>query len=134
MLAAMPSDKVEFLERIYEAWGVGDFRRDPGLPDEFTLVMHSSVPEAGTYAGREHVARYMKQFLQPWERLTIVAEEMTERGDKVLVRVLQTGIGGTSGATAAQQLFNLWTFEANQPFQMKAFTDEAAARSEFDES
>ena len=127
----MASEKLEFLERIYEAWGAGDFHRDPGLPDGFTLVMHSSVPDEGTYAGRERVAYYMEHFLQPWEKLTIEAEEMTEQGDKVLVQVLQTGIGGSSGATAGQHLFNLWTFSDGVPVEMKAFSQETPARKEF---
>jgi ketosteroid isomerase-like protein len=134
MLAAMPSENLELLARIYEAWGAGDFRRDPSLPDEFTLVMHASVPDAGTYAGRDRVAYYMEQFLQPWERLTIAAEEMTERGDKVLVQVLQTGVGGTSGITAGQQMFNLWTFAEGKPVQMEAFSEEAPAREKFEQT
>jgi ketosteroid isomerase-like protein len=134
MLASMGSENVELLERIYERWGAGDFRRDPILPDEFTLVMHASVPDTGTYAGRDRVAYYMEQFLQPWARLTIAAEEMTEGGDKVLVQVLQTGVGDTSGITAAQQMFNLWTFAEAEPVRMEAFSEEAAARKKFEQA
>ena len=121
MLASMGSENVELLERIYERWGAGDFRRDPSLPDEFTLVMHASVPDTGTYAGRDRVAYYMEQFLQPWARLTIAAEEMTEGGD-------------TSGITAAQQMFNLWTFAEAEPVRMEAFSEEAAARKKFEQA
>jgi ketosteroid isomerase-like protein len=128
----MASEKVEFLERIYESWGAGDFRRDPSLPDEFTLVMHASVPETGTYAGREGVAAYMAQFLEPWARLTIVALEMTEVNDNVLVKVLQTGVGDVSGASAGQEMWNLWTFAGEQPVQMQAFADEAPARAKLE--
>jgi ketosteroid isomerase-like protein len=132
--AAMASNKVEFLEGIYKSWGAGDFRRDPRLPDEFTLVMHAPVPDAGTYAGRDRVAAYMAQFLEPWAQLTIAALEMTERDDTVLVRVLQTGVGDTSGVSAGQQMWNLWTFAEGEPVQMEAFSEEAPAREKFEQA
>ena len=75
----------------------------------------------------------MAQFLEPWDRLTITAQEMTERGDKVLVKVVQRGIGSASGAEASQDMVNLWTFSGGAPVQMRVTLDEAVARAELGE-
>ena len=133
-LPPMTSERVKLLERIYARWGAGDFSRDPDLPEDFTLIMSADIPETGTYAGREGVAGYMAQFLEPWDRLTITAQEMTERGDKVLVKVAQRGIGSASGADASQEMVNLWTFSGGAPVRMRVTLDEAAARSELERS
>ena len=130
MLPAMASEKVEFLERIYARWCSGDFSRDPGLPEEFTLDLAPEIPESGVYSGSEQVAAYMAQFLEPWDPLTITPQEMTEQGDKVLVKVVQRGIGSSSGADAAQEMINLWTFDGDTPVRMRVTLDEAAARAE----
>ena len=129
----MASEKVELLERIYARWGSGDFSRDPALPEEFTIVLAPEIPETGTYAGSEQVAAYMAQFLEPWDPLTITAQEMIEQGDKVLVRVVQRGIGSASGADAAQEMVNLWTFSAGAPVRMWVTVDETAARAELEQ-
>lgn len=129
----MPSENAKLLERIYASWGSGDFRRDSSLVDEFTLVMGPDVADTGTYAGRDRVAAYMANLLEPWDRFTIVAKEMTERDDKVLVRVLQSGAGSSSGIATELRLFNLWTFEEGAPVQMKALQDETVALAELAE-
>jgi ketosteroid isomerase-like protein len=132
MLASMSSQNLIALERIYSAWGDGEFQLDSLLPEDFTLVIGPDVPDTGTYAGHERVAGYMAQFLEPWERLTIAPEEMIEQGDRVLVRVLQSGAGRSSGIATELRLFNLWTFENGAPVQMEAFKDESLSKAEFD--
>jgi ketosteroid isomerase-like protein len=128
----MPSEKIELLERIYGRWSEADFGPDQSLGEEFTLIMGADIPETGTYAGRKQVAAYMAGFLEPWDRLTIVPEEMTERGDMVLVRVLQSAAGTSSGIATELRLFNLWTFQDGAPVRMEAFQDQGSVPAEFE--
>jgi hypothetical protein len=72
----MSSENVALLEDIYERWSEGDFHLSLG--EDFSISMGPDFPDAGEHTGAEGVSAYMRDFLEPWERLTIEAEEMFE--------------------------------------------------------
>jgi ketosteroid isomerase-like protein len=128
----MSAENLELLRRVYDRWGGGDFHPDPAFAEEFAITIAVDFPDAGTHAGPEGVAAYMKGFLEPWERLTISAEEMIDSADRVLVRVLQSGTGISSGIAVELRYFHLWSFEGGRPTGMESIMreDEARARLE----
>jgi ketosteroid isomerase-like protein len=121
------TENVELLREIYDRWGTGEFKPHPSLGQDFTITMGPAFPDAGVHAGLEGVAAYMRGFLEPWERVTIVAEEMTDSGDLVLVRVHQSGTGKSSGAAVEMRYFQLWSFSGARPVAMETIMDEAEA-------
>ncbi len=125
----MASENVELLQDVYERWGRGDFRTEAVLDQDFTITMGPDFPDSGVHAGREGVAAYMRNFLEPWERLTIEAEQMEASGDQVLVRVLQSGSGVSSGVAVELRYFQLWTFVDGRPVGMETVMHEADANA-----
>ena len=89
--------------------------------------MGPEFPDSGVHAGLDGVAAYMKAFLEPWERLTITAEELIDSDNRVLVRVLQSGTGVSSGVAVELRYFHLWTFDGARPVGMETIMHEADA-------
>jgi ketosteroid isomerase-like protein len=125
----VPAENVELLREIYDRWGTGDFTPHPSLGEDFTITMGPDFPDAGVHAGLAGVAAYMRGFLEPWERVTIAAEELTDSGDLVLVRVLQSGTGESSGIAVEMRYFHLWSFSDARPLTMETIMHEAEARA-----
>ena len=126
----MPDDHVRTLERIYEAWGRGDFRPGFELFDPHaTLVIDSSIPDGGVYVGPEAIRGYMRVFLESWGRLTISARSVTAVGDSVHVAVHQEGTGDATGAAVETDYFQLWTFRGDRIVRLESILDEAEARA-----
>jgi ketosteroid isomerase-like protein len=131
----MSQENVEIVRRVYERYSEGDFRASADLLDpRVTLVLaHASdwgpeTPEAGIYVGAEAVAAYTRDYLlKPWEDFKMKAEELVEAGDSVLVRVLQSGVGRTSGAPAELRYFTLWSFRGPKVIRIESFRERATA-------
>jgi ketosteroid isomerase-like protein len=124
----MAEENLEFLRRLYARWADGDFDTASYFDDRFDVVLGQKFPDSGVHRGTEGVAAYMREFLEPWERITIEAEELTGRGDRVLARVHQAGTGESSGAPVELRYFHLWTFEEGAPVRMESIMDEGEAR------
>ena len=80
-------------------------------------------PDPGLYEGLEGINRYMTIFLEPWERLTIEAEDFEEAGDSVVVAVLQSGTGSGSGAATEFRYFHVWTFAGGRVVHWQNYRD-----------
>jgi ketosteroid isomerase-like protein len=116
----MSEENVDAVRGVYERWADGDFRAGPELYDpEVEFVLSVEFPDTGTYRGPEAVSAYMHQFLEPWERLTIAAEEVTGSGDVVIARVLQSGVGAGSGVPASVSYFQIWTFRDGRVIRLE---------------
>jgi ketosteroid isomerase-like protein len=125
----MSAENLALLRGIYDRWAIGDFKTEDRVDPSFSLTMGPDFPDTGVHAGREGLAAYMKGFLEPWERITIEAEEMIDSGDRVLVRVLQAGTGNSSGIPVELRYFQLWTFEGPTPVAMETIMHEPDARA-----
>jgi ketosteroid isomerase-like protein len=123
----MSAENVALLERIYERWGRGDFDVELSSRAEMTFALGPEFPDSGEHVGPEGVAAYMRSFLEPWDELTMKAEEMIETGEDVLVRLLQSGIGKSSGVAVELRYFHLWRFEGSRLVRMEAIMEESDA-------
>jgi ketosteroid isomerase-like protein len=104
-------ENVEAVRRVYERWGRGDFSGSVELfePD-VVFVIGSGFPDSGSYRGLDEIATYMRGFLEPWDRITIAAEELADAGDAVIATVLQSGVGIGSGVPTEFRYIQEWTF------------------------
>ena len=126
----MPSENLERIARIYEAWARGDFSAEIGVFDpELTFVVDDEIPDAGTYEGLEGLRRYTRGFLDAWESLTIAAESLEEGGDAVLARVRQEGVGKDSGAAVTLNYFHVWTLRDGRVIRLESILREDRARA-----
>jgi ketosteroid isomerase-like protein len=123
----MSAENLALLRRIYERWAGADFGVELNSGADITFALGPEFPDAGEHVGAEGVAAYMRSFLEPWDRLTIEAEEMIDGGSKVLVRVLQSGTGTSSGVGVELRYFHLWIFEDSRLVRLEAIMEEADA-------
>jgi ketosteroid isomerase-like protein len=119
---------VERIRAVYERWAEGDFRAGGDLWDPAAVfIQRPGFPEAGTYLGPEEISRYMRHFLGSWTQITIVAEEIIEAGDSVVVAVRQRGVGTGSGAVTELRYFHVWTFRGPRAVRWENFRERAEA-------
>jgi ketosteroid isomerase-like protein len=86
----MSRENVEAVRAAYERYARGDFTGWADLPDDFVFVASPELPDAGTYRG-EAGRRWMRNWVESFEGLTMEATEIVDAGDKVLVALLQRG-------------------------------------------
>jgi ketosteroid isomerase-like protein len=124
----MSEENVAAVRAAYERWAEGDFLGGVDLFDpEIEFILTADFPDSGTYRGPEAVAGYMRHLLEPWERLTIVAEELTDAGDRVIAAVFQSGVGIGSGVPTSVRYFQVWTFSGDRVIRLQNLR-EAPAR------
>jgi ketosteroid isomerase-like protein len=120
----MSEENVEAIRGVYERWAEGDFAPDLDLFDpEMEFALSPEFPDTGTYRGFEAISAYMRQFLEPWERLTIVADELSDAGDAVNAAVLQRGVGAGSGAPVEVRYVQIWTFRDGRVIRLENFRE-----------
>jgi ketosteroid isomerase-like protein len=121
----MSHEKVEIVRGIYERWAEGDFRAGTELYDPHVLlVLRPEFPEAGTYQGRDEIARYMRDdFLVGFGALTISGDEFLDAGDSVLVRVNQQATGSESGAPVGMRYYQAWTFRGGTVIRIESIRE-----------
>jgi ketosteroid isomerase-like protein len=124
----MSEENVEAVRGVYARWSQGDFRADVDVLDPLVVfVMRPDFPDAGSYLGLERVGEYTRGFLEPWTRLTIEAEEITDSGDSVVVAVVQRGVGGGSGAATEFRYFHVWSFRGRKVIRLECVRQRADA-------
>ncbi len=107
----MPSQGEETVREIYARWAQGDFTAGVELWDDASVfVLSPEFPDSGVYVGRGQMGKYMHQFLEPWEQLTITCITLNTVGDSVVAEVRQEGKGEMSGATTGFNYFQVWSF------------------------
>src|SRR5829696_1400397 len=87
---AMSQEHVDALRSAYEQFARGDFSAYSELPDDFELVLAPEMPDAGSYRG-DAARRWLKSWVESFERLTIEAIEFIDAGDRVMIELLQRG-------------------------------------------
>jgi ketosteroid isomerase-like protein len=123
----MPQN-VEALRGVYDRWSEGDFRASVDLLDPHVVfVLRPEFPDAGSYLGIDGVARYMRDFLEPWVLITIEAEEFVDAGDNVIVAVRQRGVGRGSGAATEFRYFHVWSFRGGNVIRLESIRERAEA-------
>jgi ketosteroid isomerase-like protein len=120
----MSHENLDTVRGVYAQWAEGDFRGGGRFwhPDG-ALVMRPGFPDTGVHRGREGIAAYMQGFLEPWERITVVAEELIEVGDNVVAAVFQQGLGKGSGVPTDFRYFHTWVFEDGLVMRIEAIRD-----------
>jgi len=115
---------MEIVRSVYERWAEGDFSGTLDVFDRLVVfILTPDFPDAGTYVGSDAVAGYTRGFLEPWERLTIAAEEFVAAGDSVIAAVLQAGTGSASGAATEIRYFQVWSFRGDKVIRLENFRE-----------
>jgi ketosteroid isomerase-like protein len=92
---AMSEKNVEILRETYEAWWSGDVD-DVGellamIDGDCVSRVHSPAPDPGTWHGPDGLLELMSEWADAFDDYSMRADEFTDAGDRVLVRVVQEG-------------------------------------------
>jgi ketosteroid isomerase-like protein len=126
----MSQENVAIVRRLYESWGRGEFGTElTDLVDPYAVfAVRPQFPEFGTFVGPDGIEKFMRRFLEQWERLTIEAPKLESVGETVFAHVVQRGKGRASGIEGDNTYFMLFTFRAGRVIRIDAVMDEAEAR------
>jgi len=86
----MSQEHIDALRSVYKQFARGDFSAYSELPDDFELVLAPEMPDAGSYRG-DAARRWLRSWVESFDRLTVEAVEFTDAGDQVMIELLQRG-------------------------------------------
>jgi ketosteroid isomerase-like protein len=120
----MSQENVELVRRFEESWAKSDL--DAALEcvhAEMEFDWSNSMgPFAGTYRGRDGLARFWNEMLDAWEHFSPQAVEIIDIGPNGLITLdIVRGRGKGSGVDTEAQGAMLWTFRGRKIVRAKMF-------------
>jgi ketosteroid isomerase-like protein len=124
----MGREDVELLKSAYEALNRGDTEAalevlEPGAE----WCEHSTLPEAGTYHGREAIARFLERFLESWHEFRQEVERIVVGGDRVALLLHSFAVGKGSGVEVESRYAHVWTMRNGRAVRVDTYDDLTAA-------
>ena len=102
--------------------------------DRFLALMHDEVEiesrlvaMEGAYHGHEGVREFFRVFMDPWERISLVAEEFIESGDLVVALGHFHAKGRNSGLEIDGPFGQVLTMRQGRVVRLRGFPDHAQA-------
>jgi len=93
----------------------------------FTLKTPDRVPNAGTYLGSAEANRFMVDFWEPYEEVSVEPEEFHENGDDIVVLLRVRSRYKGSSAPVDIQVAALWTMRDGKPLRCEMFPEREKA-------
>jgi ketosteroid isomerase-like protein len=126
--STMSQEKVEIVRRIFDRWATGDFGAgladlDPGV----VFVVRPPVPEAVKTVGPDGIRKYMRGFLDNWDRYAVEARTLRAADDIVVAHAVQHGEGKASRIEMEQEFFMLFTFRGGRIVRIESVLNEREA-------
>jgi ketosteroid isomerase-like protein len=121
---------VDLVREGMNAWSRGELDATLALIDE-EIVWRPVTAWPGIqpeYRGHAGVRRFWEAFRDPWETITMEADEIRELDEhRVLTRSHFRARGRASGVTTEAVLHTVWTLRRGKLVRFESFTDERAA-------
>ncbi|MGH2922465.1 MAG: FAD-dependent oxidoreductase, partial [Solirubrobacterales bacterium] len=126
----MPGERLELLDELYGAWGVGTPQSEvlPYLHDEFEWVNPDYAVEPGTRRGPEGWLAAMVSADEAFESMEHEVHERIEAGDRVLCLLTFRALTRGAGIPYEVPEQHLWSFRDGRIARLQWFHDEAEAR------
>lgn len=131
ILALMGSANLDLVKSIYVAWERGDFSSadwaDPQI--EFAFA---DGPEPGRWTGREQMSKRYGDWLRGWKDFHAAPEEYFVGEDRILVFVINSGYGRTSGVEFEQRsVANYFEIQSGKVTKLVLYWDRDRALADF---
>jgi ketosteroid isomerase-like protein len=124
----MSRENVEVVRAVFAEWQKGNLRTAPPYDPLVLYVPGPWLPDTSRYyVGPEGVQEFTLGWLEGWTRLSVMAEEVIEAGDSVVVAVRQQGVGKESGTPTDLRFFEVWTFRGGLVTRREGFPDRSQA-------
>jgi ketosteroid isomerase-like protein len=123
----MSQENVDLVQGAHAEFERGNFWI-PELFDPKVRVVW--LPVAGGVqetVGLDGMARAMKEWMQPWEQVTNVAERIIDAGNRVVIIAEWRGRGKASGVFTKWRYGSVWTLRDGKVTSIVSYTDPAAA-------
>ena len=118
------------LRHAYSALGRGDESAALGmLAEDCEWRESAELPDATALCGRDEVARFLREFLEPWERFEQTIEEVVVEGDRIGLAIHLTAVGRASGVELDTRYAHVWTMRDRLGIRVDAYRDPEAVRS-----
>ena len=121
----MSEENVEQAERVIE-----EFNATGKLGRGFDTLVHPQIrfeDEIGAYDSRSEVRAFLEGFAQAIDGLHVEVQESRDLGDKIMLVVLQSGLGTTSGVRVEQSFTWVLAFEDNRIVRWRIYADHEKA-------
>jgi ketosteroid isomerase-like protein len=121
---------VETLTEAYAALGRGDEKAAIAmLAEDCEWRESAELPGAHVLHGRPAVARFLREFLESWERFDQVIEEVTVDGERIGLAIHMTAVGRSSGVELDTRYAHVWTMRDGLGIRVDAYRDPEAVRT-----
>jgi ketosteroid isomerase-like protein len=121
---------VERLKHAYAALGEGDQSAAIAmLAPDCEWYESAELPGVDAVRGRDAIASFLDDFLEPWERFEQVVEEVVAGGDRIGLVIHLTAVGRASGLELDTRYAHVWTMRDGLGARVDAYRDPEAARS-----
>jgi ketosteroid isomerase-like protein len=125
----MSRENVEVVKRAVEAFSARDVDLAAALatPDFEWFPAMTGTVERGSYQGREGVGAYLRDVLDTWAELRVLAAEFRDLGDRVLMLGRMAGRGRGSGAPVDAPIGMVFECRGGRIAQIRSFLDHGEA-------
>jgi ketosteroid isomerase-like protein len=124
----MAEEYVERLKSAYDAFDTGGVEAilDRIAPD-LQVRGRASSPDRETLVGGEGIVELVKLNMEAFDSLELEPVEFLDRGDVIVVVLIQRVRGRGSGVPLECETAHVWDFEDGQAAQMRIFADRERA-------
>jgi ketosteroid isomerase-like protein len=120
----MSQANVEIVRRVFEAWDSGDLAGGLASFDD-GLVIHPII--GPDWHGPEGVIGMAADWIEGLAEWSMTADEFEDAGDRVVVRVHQTGLGETSGVPVESDYWFAFTLSGGKIVRWDMYAKRAEA-------
>jgi ketosteroid isomerase-like protein len=125
----MSQADVAKLELVYADWARGDFTRTDVFAPDIEFVYSADFPDPAVFRGIDSMAEGWARWLREWRDVRMVAERFVDLDPLVIVDIVLSGTGKSSGAPLEVPAANLWTFQAGKAVRLEAFAGRESVRA-----
>jgi ketosteroid isomerase-like protein len=97
------------------------------LEPEAEWCEHSTLPEAGSYRGREAIKTFLEHFLESWHEFRQEIERIVEGGNRVALLLHPSAVGKGSGVEVQARYAHVWTMRGGRGARVDTYDDVTAA-------
>jgi ketosteroid isomerase-like protein len=121
----MSRENVEIIRDAHARWARGDFSSQEFLDPNIEVFWQT--PDATVTRGIDAFGEAWREWLSPWENLTVEAERVIEAENRVVVLAVLRGRGKGSGIEIELRAGYLWTLRGRKAVRLEAYADHKTA-------
>jgi ketosteroid isomerase-like protein len=116
--------RTSVVEQAYDAFGRGDIPAVLGLLDDgVEWTSPGTLPQGGTFKGREQVGSFFEGVGSAWERLVVAPESIGEVGTDLVVAVVRLDGSRRGGGAQGYGAVHVFSVPDGRIARFREYTD-----------